>query len=96
MITTNLPQLVEQITLLADVHVHDGLDRIEIHVAKPVDVQEIDDLVCDALFADPMARKEAPHEWTIHLGKRESLRGASDLNVVGGAGQVTYVVRPAA
>jgi hypothetical protein len=96
MITTNLPQLVHELNLLADVQVHDLTDRIEIKVAKPVDLQELDDLVCDALFADPLARKEDVHAWTVHLAKRDHLRGASDLSAVVEKGRVGYHLRPAA
>lgn len=96
MITTNLPQLVEQLNLLTEVHVHDRMDTIEIQVAKPVDIQQLDDLVCDALFADPVARKEDARGWTVHLDKRENLRSASDMGVVNGVGQMGYVLRPAA
>ena len=96
MITTNLPQLVEQLNMLGDVQVHDTMDTIEIQVMKPFDIQELDDLVCDALFADPLARKESARSWTLELGKRENLRSASDITVVNGAGQMGYVLRPAA
>ncbi len=96
MITTNLPQFVEQLNMLGDVHVHDTMDTIEIQVSKPVDIQQLDDLVCDALFADPLARKESARSWTVHLGKRDHLRGASDITVVNGVGQMGYVLRPAA
>ena len=96
MITTNLPQFVEQLTMLGDVHVHDSQDTIEIQVAKPVDVDQVDDLVCDALFADPVSRKEDAHVWTVELIKRSQLRGASDMRVVQGRGKMGYELRPAA
>ena len=96
MITTNLPQFVEQLNMLSDVQVHDGMDTIEIRVAKPVDVQQLDDMVCDAIFADPLARKENAYGWTVHLGKRSHLRGASDMRVVHGKGQIGYELQPAA
>lgn len=96
MITTNLPQFVHQLTLLGDVRVHDGMDTIEIQVAKPVDVHEVDDLVCDALFADPIERKEDAHGWVLQLNKRSQLRGASDMRVVQGRGSMSYQLQPAA
>ncbi|MEO8591240.1 MAG: hypothetical protein ABI432_17815, partial [Flavobacteriales bacterium] len=65
MITTNLLDLVDQLNILGDVSVHDGADSIELHMTKPVDLNGLDDLVCDALFLDPVARKEGLHNWTV-------------------------------
>ena len=97
MITTNLPQFVEQLSLLGeDVQVHDHADLIEIQLTKPVDLDRIDDMVCDALFADPLQREEGPRAWTVHLGKREHLRRSADMRVVHRAGSTGYVVHPSA
>jgi len=96
MVTTNLLQLVNQHEHLGAVNVHDHLDTIELRVAKPVDVEAIDDLVCDALFVDPVDREEGLFNWVIQLQKRENLRGASDMNILDGAKRSLYVLRPAA
>lgn len=96
MITTNILEFVQQLNRLGDVKVHDGLDTIELQVAKPVDVSEVDDLVCDALFIDPVARTENQYGWTIHLDKREGLRHASDMRVEFNRGRMGYVLQPAA
>lgn len=85
MITTNLPEFVNLLNQLGNVNVHDSEDGIELRVAKPVDVDEVDDLVCDALFADPVSRTEGPHDWTIQLWKRSQLRPSSDMRVVAAA-----------
>ncbi|MBP7513315.1 MAG: hypothetical protein KA791_02135 [Flavobacteriales bacterium] len=83
MITTNLPAFIDLLNGLCDVQVHDSMDGIELHIAKPVNVEEMDDLVCDALFVDPISRTEGPLAWTINLWKRDDLRTASDMRVVG-------------
>jgi hypothetical protein len=96
MITTNLPSLVDLLNELGNTDVHDTIDTIELRVAKPVNVEELDDLVCDALFADPISRTEGPHEWTINLWKRSDLRVASDMRVVAGGITSRYEMRSAA
>ncbi|MEO8068432.1 MAG: hypothetical protein ABI599_12120 [Flavobacteriales bacterium] len=96
MITTNLPQFVEQLNMLCNVRVHDTQDSIELTIAKPVDVQEVDDLVCDALFVDPITRTAEGTDWVIQLDKRSSLRGASDMSLVRKQGAMVYSLRPAA
>jgi hypothetical protein len=94
MITTNLPQFIQQINLLNDVRVHDTEYSIELEVNKPVDVQKVDDLVCDALFVDPVSRKESIYAWIIKLDKRTDLRGASDMQVVDNGTRKGYRLRP--
>ncbi len=74
--------LVDLLNELGDVEIHDTMDGIELRVAKPVNVGEMDDLVCDALFVDPVSRAEGPYEWIINLWKRNDLRKASDMRVV--------------
>jgi hypothetical protein len=96
MITTNLPQLVQEITALGQVRVHDHLDTIELEVLGSIDVEQLDDLVCDALFTDPLEREEGPDGWTIHLGKRNQLRNASDMHVIAGPRRTGYVLHAAA
>ena len=93
MITTNLLQFVSELNSLGSVEVHDHADSIDVEVSKPVDVGKVDDLVCDALFVDPVRRKEGVSAWTIQLLKRDNLRSAADLRVVNGVG---YEVLPSA
>lgn len=96
MITTNLPSLVDLLNELGNTDVHDSMDSIELHVAKPLNVDDLDDLVCDALFADPISRTEGPHGWTISLWKRSDLRAATDMSVVATGITSRYEMRSAA
>jgi len=96
MVTTNILQLVHELDRISAVSVNDLADTIELHVSKPVDIGEMDDLICDALFVDPLDRQENAHAWTINLYKREHLRGASDMEVKELKGRSVYVLRPAA
>lgn len=96
MITTNLPSLVDLLNELGNTDVHDTMDGIELHVSKPLDVQALDDLVCDALFADPISRTEGPRAWTINLWKRSDLRSATDMRVVASGITSRYEMRTAA
>jgi hypothetical protein len=93
MITTNMPQLVQQIRMLGDVRVLDRNDSIVLHVEKPVNIEHVDDLVCDALFADPLLREEAEDHWTIKLYKRDNLRHAGDLDVIPSGNACKYRVK---
>ena len=90
MITTNMPQLVQQLSMLGDVHVHDMLDSIELQVEQVTDIHDVDDLLCDALFADPLKREANPYGWTIHLSKRDHLRPASDMRTIDRGDTVRY------
>ncbi len=96
MITTNLPQLVQEITALANVRVHDHADTIELEVSGTLDIEQLDDLVCDALFADPIAREEGRNGWTVHLWKRSQLRSASDMRLIAGPRRTGYELHAAA
>jgi hypothetical protein len=96
MITTNLPEFINLLSELSDVSVHDSGDGLELHVAKPVNVEEMDDLICDALFADPIGRTEGAREWVVRLWKRDDLRGASDMRSVSTGGSTTYELQQAA
>ncbi len=78
--------------MLGDVRVLDRTDSIVLHVEKPVDIGDVDDLVCDALFADPLLREEAEDHWTIKLFKRQSLRHASDMRVIPNGDDSRYEV----
>lgn len=82
MITTNLPEFIQLLNQLGDVRVHDTMDAIELRILKPVNVLEVDDLVCDALFVDPIGRTEGPYGWTIDLWKRNDLRASTDMRVI--------------
>ena len=96
MITTNLPQLVQEMNALGQVRVRDHVDTIELEVSGTVDLEQLDDLVCDALFADPLDREEVADGWMVHLWKRSQLRNASDMHVVPGPRRSGYVLHAAA
>jgi hypothetical protein len=95
-ITTNLPEFINLLNQLGNVSVHDGGEDLELHVAKPVNVEDMDDLICDALFADPIGRTEGPHEWVVSLWKRDDLRSASDMRSVSTGRSITYELQKAA
>lgn len=90
MITTNLPELVNQLRQLGDVRVLDHLDTIELHVSSSVNTDALDELVCDALFVDPLGRKANERGCTLELAKRNKLRPASDMRVVGSGSSARY------
>lgn len=96
MITTNLPEFINLLNELSNVSVHDGGDNLVLHVAKPVNIDDVDDLICDALFADPIGRTEGPHEWVVRLWKRDDLRSASDMRVLSTGVTSTYELQNAA
>lgn len=91
MITTNLPEFVNQLNKLGDVHVHDGIDTIELRFANAVNTEELDELVCDALFVDPLGREQNEKGCTLEVAKRSNLRHSSDMRVIGGSGSARYV-----
>jgi hypothetical protein len=90
MITTNLPQFVNQLMQLGDVRVSDRMDTIQLHFATGVNVEELDELVCDALFVDPLGRKQNEHGCTLEVAKRDKLRHASDMRVVSAENSARY------
>ena len=90
MISTNLPELVYQLQQLGDVRVMDRLDTIELHVATTSDLEAVDDLVCDALFVDPLGRKANPLGCILELAKRDTLRHSSDMRVLDSGSAVRY------
>ena len=90
MISMNLPQLVLQLKQLGDVRVVDRTDTIQLHFASGVNIDALDELVCDALFADPLGRERDRHGCMLELGKREKLRHSSDMRVVGTGSSVRY------
>jgi len=90
MITTNLPAFVSQLSRLAPVRVHDHLDTISISVPGNADMDAVDELACDALFADPMNRVLSTQGWTLEFGKRSKLRNPSDLRTTASGKMVQY------
>jgi hypothetical protein len=96
MITTNLPQLVQELNAFGPVSVHDHLDTIDLEMSSSVPMDELDDLICDAIFADPLQRELKGDRCVVHLGKRANLRGASDMHLVLGFHSTGYVLDVAA
>ena len=96
MITTNLPQLVQELNALGPVTVHDHLDTIELELHASFPMHELDDLICDAIFTDPLARQIKGDRCLVHLAKRSDLRSASDLEMVCGRYSTVYVLKNAA
>lgn len=96
MVTTNLPQLVHLLHAFAAVSIHDHQDTIELHLTGPSDLGAVDDLLCDALFVDPVQRQVNGHHCVIQLHKRDHLRHAGDMDVHTESDRSTYVIRPAA
>lgn len=83
MVTTNMPELMQQLTLITDAHIHDTGDRLELTVPKNADMQQVDDLLCDAVFAEPEQRLSTANGWLIHLNKLPRPRPmVSDMRVV--------------
>ena len=96
MITTNLPGLVQELHALGLISVHDHLETIELELPANVDLSKLDDLICDALFADPLERGLKGDRCVVLLGKRSELRGASDMQAVQGFDKVGYILQAAA
>ena len=91
MITTNMPALMEQLDQLAQVHVQDSADSMDLHVQKPVDIEQVDDMVCDALFAEPLQRTETARAFIIRLLKLDHPRHSTDMVLMPvSAGHVNY------
>ncbi len=96
MITTNLPQLVQELNVFGTVNVHDHIETIDLEMPASVPMDQLDDLICDAIFADPLEREVQGERCVVHLGKRSNLRGASDMHVVLGLNSTGYVLDAAA
>lgn len=94
MITTNLPQLVQELNVFGTVRVHDHMDTIDLELFFSSFLEKVDDLICDALFADPLDREVTGDHCTVYLGKRDSLRGASDMGLIAEVGHMGYVLQP--
>lgn len=92
MVTTDLPQLVAQLDRFASVSVHDHLDTIDVEVQKPIDISMVDDLMCDALFVDPLDRTEHARSFIIRLGKRDRTRRCGDLRAEDRNGKSRYII----
>lgn len=90
MITTNLPDFVSQLHQFGDVRVMDHLDTIELRFTNTVNTEALDELVCDALFVDPLGREAKGRGWTLELAKRKKLRHSSDMRVVGSGSSARY------
>ncbi len=96
MITTNLPDLVRELHALGLVAFRDHLETIELLLPDTVDTDQLDDLICDALFTDPLQRGLVGGRWVVLLYKRSELRSASDMRSIHGADRVGYVLDAAA
>jgi hypothetical protein len=90
MISTNLPDFVRQLQQLGDVRVMDRLDTIEVHVHTTGELDALDDLVCDALFVDPLGRTTNQRGYILELAKRDTLRHTSDMRVLDAGSAVRY------
>jgi hypothetical protein len=90
MISTNLPELYRQLQELGDVSVMDRIDTIELHFSAPVNTDALDDLVCDALFVDPIRRYQDKRGCILELGKRSDLRQSSDMRVARSGSAARY------
>jgi len=90
MITTNLPEFVNQLQQLGEVRVLDHMDTIELRFPPSVNTEALDDLVCDALFVDPLGRELNEAGCTLELAKRDRLRHSSDMRVVGSSRSARY------
>lgn len=90
MITTNLPEFVKQLRQLGDVRVIDRMDTIELRFATAVNMDALDELVCDALFVDPLGREQNKRGCTLEVAKRSKLRHASEMRVVGADSSARY------
>lgn len=95
MITTNLPAFVQQLSRLAPVRVQDRLDTINILLPSTTDMDAVDELACDALFADPIGRVLDAHGWRLEFWKRVTLRQPSDLRTSIAGKVVQYHLDPA-
>lgn len=68
------------------------MDTIDVELQKPIDIARVDDLICDALFVDPLERTEQSRSYVIRLGKREGLRRCADLRTVDVGGRSNYII----
>jgi hypothetical protein len=90
MITMNILDFVAQLGQLGDLRVVDRADTIHVHFATAVNTEALDDLVCDALFVDPIGREQDDQGCTLELAKRNKPRHTSDMRVVGSGTSVRY------
>ena len=79
MITTNMPALMEQLEMIADAHMHDTGEELDLVVRKPVDITLVDDLICDALFVEPLHRVEGERTYVIRLLKLDRQRHSGEM-----------------
>lgn len=78
MLTTNMPQFAKQLHKLGLVSLKDTNGQVVLHVPIAVDIQRVDDLVCDAVFVDPDERVLKGDRWLIYLNKRDHNRQPPD------------------
>ena len=78
MLTTNMPQLAEQLNQLGLVTLRDTNGQVILMVPAAVDIQQVDDLVCDAVFVEPDERVLVGDDWMIYLNKLDRNRQPAD------------------
>jgi len=82
---------MEQIYLLADANIHDSGEQLDLLVRKPVNIALVDDLICDALFAEPLHREESDRSFVIRLLKLDRPRQSGDMVLMPiSAGRIHY------
>ena len=96
MITTNLPQLFQELQVFGPVNVHDHLETIDLDIPASFPFDALDDLLCDALFVDPLYREMKGDRCLVHMSKRIALRSASDMVLIQGVNTTTYLLQKAA
>jgi hypothetical protein len=90
MVSTNLLEFYQQLQTLGDVRVKDHMDTIELHFAGTVNTEALDDIVCDALFVDPIKRYSDQRGCILELGKRSMLRPSTELRLERSGNVVRY------
>jgi len=78
MLSTNMPQLAEQLNQLGLVTLRDVNGQVILMVPGNVDIQQVDDLVCDAVFVEPDERVFIDDGWVIYLNKLDRNRQPAD------------------
>lgn len=93
MLTTNMPELVHQLNRLTDVHVRDNDGQLELRLPVNTDMAKVDELICDAVFAEPTDRTITKDGWLIHMDKLDRLRHpCADMRVQGKGGVYKYIL----
>lgn len=81
-LSTNMPQLAKQLYQLGMGSLKDTHGQLVLKVPLVVDVQIVDDLICDAVFEDPIERVLDGDGWVIYLTKRDRNRPPADEMLV--------------